>query len=101
MTGFNRTTDLPSSIDTLEKLAFWSLQAIYEMHANEEYGEVIGEQTPIITFQQGLSAQGDERGIFRISMPMAAGWGSSGLKLFRNALNIGNAAAVPLNFRSN
>lgn len=84
MTAFNKTTDLPASVDTIEKLAFWSLQALYEMHKNDDYGEITGEQTPIITFQQGLSAEGTERGIFRISLKMAANWASTGLKLWRN-----------------
>jgi hypothetical protein len=100
MTAFNKTTDLPASIDTLEKLAFWALQALYEMHKNEEYGEVVGEQTPIITFQQGLAAEGTERGIFRYSAPMASNWASSGLKLFRNATNVGNSASVPIAYKT-
>lgn len=99
MTAFNKTTDLPSSVDTLEKLAFWSLQAIYEMHKNDDYGEISGEQTPVITFQQGLAAEGSERGIFRISLPMANNWASTGLKLWRNATVLGNSASVPAAFK--
>ncbi len=99
MTGFNKTTDLPASIDTVEKLAFWVLQALYEMHKNGTYGEVIGEQTPIITFQQGLSAEETERGIYRVSLPMANNWASTGLKLWRNTLNIGASVSVPAAYK--
>jgi hypothetical protein len=99
MTAFNKTTDLPASIDTVEKLGFWVLQALYEMHKNQTYGEVIGEQTPLITFQQGLSADETERGIFRISLPMASTWSSTGLKLWRNTLNIGASASVPAAYK--
>lgn len=98
MTTFIKA-DMPASVDTLEKVAFWALQALYEMHKNEEYGEVVGEQTPIITFQQGLSAEGTERGIYRVSLPMATNWAASGLKLWRNTLNIGNSASVPAAYK--
>lgn len=100
MTGFNKTTDMPASIDTVEKVAFWTLQALYEMHKNDEYGEVVGEQTPIITFQQGLAADGSERAIFRISLPLSSNWASTGLKLFRNALTIGASASVPTSYKT-
>lgn len=98
MTTFIKA-DMPASVDTLEKVAFWALSALYEMHKLEEYGEVVGEQTPIITFQQGLSAEGTERGIYRVSLPMNSNWASTGLKLFRNAANIGNSASVPAAFK--
>lgn len=100
MSGFNKTTDLPASIDTIEKLAFWVLQALYEMHKNDTYGEVIGEQTPFITFQQGLSAEGTERGIFRVSLAMSSNWASTGLKLWRNTLNVGASASVPASYKT-
>lgn len=100
MTTFDKTTDLPASITTVEKLAFWVLQALYEMHKNDEYGEVVGEQTPIITFQQGLAADESERAIFRVSLPLAPTWSSSGLKLFRNATVIGNSASVPTAYKT-
>jgi len=100
MTVFNKTTDLPASVDTVEKLAFWVLQALYEMHKLNEYGEVVGEQTPIITFQQGLAADETERGIFRVSLPMASNWAVSGLKLWRNTQNIANSASVPAAYKT-
>lgn len=100
MTAFNKTTDLPASVDTVEKLAAWTLLLLYKLHKNDEVLEAdeVG-LVPIITLQQGLAANETERLIFRISLQLNQDWATNASKLWTQTLNIA-AATIPDSFKS-
>jgi hypothetical protein len=99
MTAFDKATDLPASINTLEKLAAWSLLALYTLHGKEEYNEITGQMTPIITLQQGQAANETERLIFRASLRINDNWIASTNKLWLEAMEFANAS-IPASFKS-
>lgn len=92
MTAF-APANLPSGIDTVEKLAAWSLGALYQLHKNSRYQESdAAPLIPIITAQDGLAADGTERIIFRVSLPLTNTWRESVLKFFLEAEEIASTA---------
>jgi hypothetical protein len=101
MTVIATATDIPPFLRTatVEMLAHWNLHLLYELHKNDSYPEVSGEQTPLITYQQGLAFDGTERSIYRVSLPLAASWASSGLKIWRNTLPYVNGS-IPASFKA-
>lgn len=97
MTTF-ATSNLPSTVNTLEKLAVWSLAALYQLHKNTRYQESdAAPLIPIITAQDGLAADKTERIIFRVSIPLSDTWRTQTTKIFQEATEISNAA-IPAAF---
>ena len=85
--------NLPAGIDTLEKLAAWVLGALYQLHKNSRYQESDASPLiPIITAQDGLAADGTERIIFRVSLPLNQFWRESTLKIFFEVEDIATTA---------
>lgn len=100
MTVFDKTTDLPATVNTLEKLVAWSLLCAYKLHKNDTYTETdTTGQTPLITLQQGLAANETERLIFRVSVPLNADWATSAAKLWTQVEVFANSA-IPVSFKS-
>lgn len=100
MTVFDKTTDLPASVNTLEKLCCWALLVAYKLHKNDSYPETATTGlTPIVTLQQGLAENETERLIFRISLPLNADWATSALKLWTQTEVLANAT-IPTSFKS-
>lgn len=100
MTAFDKTTDLPLSVDTLEKLVTWALLATYKLHKTDEVLEAdeVG-LVPVITLQQGLAADETERLIFRISLELNPDWSTNAAKLWTQTMIFANAA-IPVSFKS-
>jgi hypothetical protein len=97
MTAF-ATANLPSSIDTLEKLIVWACAAYYQLHKNDRYQESDSAPLiPIITAQDGLAADRTERIIFRLSIQLLSTWREDTLPIFAQALAESNAA-IPSSF---
>lgn len=99
MTVFNKTTDLPASVDTVEKLAAWTLLLLYKLHKTDEVLEAdeVG-LVPLITLQQGLAANETERLIFRISLQLNQDWATNAAKLWTQSVAFA-AATIPDTFK--
>lgn len=92
--------NLPASVDTLEKLALWSLGALYQLHKKNEYQESDASPlVPVITAQDGLAANETERIIFRVSLPLTDTWRESTTKFWQEGLEI-SSVAIPTRFLS-
>lgn len=100
MTTLNVATDLPPEVNTVERGALWFLLLLYFMHGKEDYSELQGEQTPIITFQQGMAAEGTERAIFRISIELEPDFSIRTEKLFLLAKEFSSGANIPSGFKT-
>lgn len=100
MTVFNKTTDLPASVDTVEKLATWVLLLLYKLHKTETVLEAdeVG-LVPLVTLQQGLAADETERLIFRLSLQLNADWATNGAKLWTQT-TIFREAVIPAQFKT-
>lgn len=97
MTAFT-TANLPAGIDTLEKLVVWANGALYQLHKNTRYQESDASPLiPIITAQDGLAADGSERIIFRVSVPLSQTWRESTNKFFVEAQAVASTA-IPAAF---
>ncbi|MBW4482908.1 MAG: hypothetical protein KME14_10225 [Tildeniella torsiva UHER 1998/13D] len=69
------TSQIPSTVNTVEKLAAWSLGILYQLHKRRKYQEADESPlVPLITAQDGLAADEKERVIFRVSLPMQDEW---------------------------
>jgi hypothetical protein len=90
--------NLPSTVNTVEKLALWACGVLYQLHKNTRYQE--SDASPLIprvTAQDGLAANGEECMIIRISIPLNPVWRESTTKFFVEALELSNAA-IPAAF---
>lgn len=97
MTSF-ATTNIPASVNTIEKLAAWTNGILYELHKNSRYAEADNAPlVPIVTAQDGLAASKQERMIFRLSLHLDDGWRQSGDKLWYDVLELSNAP-IPSDF---
>lgn len=95
MTGF-APAFIPASVDTVEKLAVWSLGILYQLHKNTRYQESdAAPLIPRVTAQDGLAANGEECIIFRVSIPLSPTWRESTSKFFVEALEIADASIPP------
>lgn len=100
MTTFNAATDLPPEVNTVERLAAWVLLLLYFLHGKEDYPELQGEQTPLITFQQGMSADGTERGIYRVSLEIEPDFAVRTEKLFLLHKEFSSGSSIPAAFKT-
>lgn len=93
MTALNPATDIPLSINTLEKLVAWSTTAFYRLHKNTEYQEQKNQPNiPIVTATDGLAEEGTERLIVHISLHLSDSWRESTSPLWLEAQEISNVA---------
>lgn len=96
MTVFNKATDLPDSINSIEKLAAWANGALYQLHKNSRYQESDESPlVPLVTAQDGLAANKTERVIFRVSLPLNDDWRTSENPFYSEVQDISNAAIPP------
>ncbi|MEA5447319.1 hypothetical protein VB780_01980 [Leptolyngbya sp. CCNP1308] len=90
--------NLPASVNTVEKLAMWSLGILYQLHKNSRYQESeAAPLVPLITAQDGLAADKSERIIFRSSLPLSDSWREQTTKFWQESQEISNAA-IPTSF---
>ncbi len=96
MTAFNAATDLPASVNSLEKLVAWSTGAFYALHKNTEYQESEGSGlVPIATMQDGKAANKTERAIPRISLELEDNWREDPQPFWVNVKAVSSAAIPP------
>lgn len=92
MSAFS-TTQLPTGIDTLEKLIVWACGAWYQLHKNDRYQESDSSPLiPLVTAQDGLAADKTERIIFRLSIQLAETWRESTQPMYLEAMEASNTA---------
>jgi len=92
--------NMPASVNTVEKVALWSLGILYQLHKNSRYQE--SEAAPLVPFltaQDGLAADKSERIIFRASLPLSDTWRQQTTKFWQEGQEISNAA-IPTSFLS-
>lgn len=84
--------NLPSTIVTVEGVALWSLGIMYQLHKYSKYQESeAAPLIPLITAQDGLAADKNERIIFRISLPLNNDWREKTTPFWREGKEISDA----------
>ncbi|MBW4486101.1 MAG: hypothetical protein KME14_26560 [Tildeniella torsiva UHER 1998/13D] len=98
MTAFDPDTQLPATVNSIEKGAAWFLGVLYQLYKNEKYQESDASPlVPLVTAQDGLAADRSERVIFRVSLPLNDGWRTSPNPFWMEVEDITNAA-IPEDF---
>lgn len=73
MTTFNRETDLPDAITTLEELKVWVDSLLQRLYGSKEYEETQGAYLqPVIDYSIVRTSDGKIRQITRSSLPINA-----------------------------
>ena len=101
MTAF-ATTDLPASVNTVEKLHAWSGMVLNHLNPDATAVEAPGSATRVATFGLFYITASDPpkwRGIIRASIPFNANWQRGAAKPWTFAEDI-SAAAIPAEFKS-
>jgi hypothetical protein len=88
--------NLPTSVNTVEKLALWSLGVLYQLHKNDRYQESeAAPLIPIITAQDGLAADKKEHIIFRVSFILSDTWRESTTKFWQEGQDFADVPIPP------
>lgn len=96
MTAFDPATDLPTSVNSLERLAAWANGALYDLHKNSRYQESDASPlVPVITAQDGLGADEKEHIIYRLSLTVADNWRTNTTPYWVDVQDLSNAAIPP------
>lgn len=101
MTALSIATDIPSDINTLEKLALWVGLALSRVNPTTKYLEV-----PDAEPQRDANVvlikcdDGKNRTILRIAIPIIDGYASNTAKFWQNAEIISDTA-LPTAFKAN
>ncbi len=102
MTALNIATDIPTNINTLEKLAAWTGLALERCNPGKKILEA--PETEPQRVAQAVLIRADEGGhrlIVRISIPVNAGYAeNSSVKFWQNALEI-DSTALPTAYKAN
>ena len=101
MTAFT-TADIPSSVNTYEKLAVWVSTVLNNLYPNQTAIESAGAGTRTATsspFYIIDDATPKWRNISRLSIPLDPNWQKGTAKIWANAQDLGNLA-VPAEFKS-
>ena len=101
MTALNIATDIPSGINTLEKLAVWANLTLANINPALTAIEGVGYTER--TSQAGIfyvSADNKYRFLGRASIQMSADYLAGGAKLWTYAQELSNTA-IPATFKSN
>ncbi|MEH2139907.1 glucose-6-phosphate dehydrogenase [Nostoc sp.] len=101
MTAINIATDIPSQIDTLEKLHMWSALALFAINPSITVIEGVGyteRAAQAGTFW--VQADAKTRGIFRASLEISPDYLSGSNKPWTYAQPISNTA-LPASFKAN
>jgi len=102
MTALNITTDIPSNINTLEKLAAWVGLALERCNPSAKLLES-PDSEPQRVAQAVLirSDEGSHRMIIRLSLPINSGYAeNSTVKFWQNATEI-DTVALPTAYKAN
>jgi hypothetical protein len=101
MTAF-APANVPSSIDTLEKLAAWALSALAEINPSVTIQTTAGTVEKAVqtqTFDFRNQATSPERLVVTAFLPLSAGWRSNG-KLFGRVTEL-SSTPLPAAYTSN
>lgn len=101
MTAFAASTDLPSSVNSLEKLGAWVGLALTRLNPTSRVLETPGLESERVA--QCVLIRADDnscRLVVRLSIPVADGYAENPAKFWNNALDISNTA-LPAAFRTN
>lgn len=104
MTTLVIANDIPSAINTVEKLHAWSALLLYNLYGSENYQEVPNAaQTPIVSVDRGRSGVGDTRLVCRTSLILDPLADSSAAKLWTMIQNYPgiNTNNIPAGFKVN
>lgn len=100
MTAFDPATQLPADIDTVEKAAHYFLSILYRLHKEDNYQRVPNQsREPLVTNVIGLDAEGQERAIYTVSLPMHPDYQTSVNPVFIDTLEFGSGS-IPVAFYS-
>lgn len=102
MTSINITTDIPSNINTLERLATWAIMSLRRVNPTQRVIEV-SEETPVQTVQAALvqADDGSIRFFGRVSIPMSADYAEDNtVKLWQKSEELSNTV-LPEAFKAN
>ena len=92
MTQINITTDIPSNINTLERLAAWAIMSLRRVNPTLRVIEV-SEETPVQVAQAALvqADDGTIRFFGRVSIPVAADYAEDNtVKLWMKSEELSN-----------
>lgn len=101
MTAFS-TTDIPASVNTLEKLHVWSSTVLNHLYYNTTAVEATGlaERTAqAAPFEVTAVDPTQWRHISRVSVPLDRNWQKGASKVWANAQDLGSSA-IPTEFKS-
>lgn len=93
-------SQIPSSVDTVEKLASWAISALAQANPTSQVATAPGQQEPTVTAQtfryinQGTD---QERLVCIAYLPLEPGWRSVG-KIYSGGIKEISGAALPSDF---
>lgn len=96
------TTDIPSSVNTLEKLLVWANAIMDELHPDVTAIEAAGVAERVCSsgvFKVTAISPVQWRAISRTSIPIASSWRRGNAKLWTFAQDISNVA-IPTEYKS-
>ena len=98
--NFNKTTDLPSTVDTVEKLFVWTASLLGEV-LPEELIKLTGSTNPITRLDYGISQDFEQKSNYAASfyIPLSDDWRSSGNKIWEEAEEL-SELAIPAAYKS-
>lgn len=99
MTAF-APADLPSAgIDSVERLALWSLTVLDSVASTFTFIEQDGRQTRVIQKSTLRCADDSQRAIIRVALPLASNWEANAAKLWTQVNQI-TATAIPAGYKT-
>lgn len=103
MSAFNPSTDLPTGIDTLEKLLQWAVEVAAFLHTNSQYKELKGNAVddgfaPLIDVSYITAYDGTRRAIARMSVELDPEYNTATSPLWEYAREWNNAP-IPARFK--
>lgn len=101
MTAINPATDIPSSVNTVEKLACWAVMALARCNPDAKILEIPGQPSVEVALATLLRASdGSTRYVVRASLPVQPGYGETAAKWWNN-INEFSTTALPAAYKVN
>lgn len=101
MTTF-QTSDLPASINSVEKLAVWAGMVLNHLYPQATAIEATGDAERVAQssmFEVTAEEPTQWRNIVRLSVPLDRNWQRGAAKVWANAQDIGSSS-IPTEFKS-
>lgn len=101
MTAINPATDIPSSVNTIEKLAAWAVLALARCNPDAKILEIPGQPSVEVALATLLKASdGSIRYVVRASLPVNPAYGETAAKFWNNITDV-STTALPAAFKVN